>query len=389
MASLGTWPASIVPASLRMVLHTNQRANAAPGGGSEQVIDMLNDRWMAELTLPVEKFADAAAVEAFLASFRGHVNTVNLWHFARSAPRGTLRGSLVLSAAASQGAASIQVQAQRGRVNLLTYSEQLDNAAWTKTSVSVTANATTAPDGTNTAEKLVESAALSHHGVTQPITPSSVFPYTGSVHVKAAERGYAFVGFNGGGIIAYASVNLATGAVSTATGSLTVTAEDKGAGWWRVKITANTTSTAAMQLDARVSTDGVWANRSYTGDGSSGIYTWGAQLEQADTASAYQRIADAATFDVADYAQAGKTILAGDLLGVGGLLLMASQDATASASAIATVQLVNRLRVAQSLGAAVTWDKPTASFRKLSDTGVLYRQGLADEISLTLGEAIA
>lgn len=118
MASLGNWPSSIVPKSVRMQLQTNQRANAGPGGGSEQVIDMLNDRWMAYVTLPVRKFAEAAAVEAFLASFRGQVNTVNLWHFARSAPRGTMRGTPTMFANASQGSAAIQIQAVAGETLL-------------------------------------------------------------------------------------------------------------------------------------------------------------------------------------------------------------------------------------------------------------------------------
>ena len=42
------------------------------------------------------------------------------------------------------------------------------------------------------------------------------------------------------------------------------------------------------------------------------------------------------------------------------------------------VTLVNRLRAALSSGAAVTWDKPTIPFRKLSDSGVLYRRDQPD-----------
>jgi hypothetical protein len=81
---------------------------------------LLNDRWMAYLTIPQAYPTDAAAIEAFVNSFRGQVNTVNLWHFARPAPRGTARGSLYANALAAQGAASLQVQARYGRVNLLT-----------------------------------------------------------------------------------------------------------------------------------------------------------------------------------------------------------------------------------------------------------------------------
>lgn len=74
-------------------LQTTQRAFASPFGGSEQVIDMLNDRWLISLSLPNRKFADAAVIEAFIASLRGMTNTVALYHWVRKVPRGTMRGT--------------------------------------------------------------------------------------------------------------------------------------------------------------------------------------------------------------------------------------------------------------------------------------------------------
>jgi hypothetical protein len=82
------------------------------------------------------------------------------------------------------------------------------------------------------------------------------------------------------------------------------------------------------------------------------------------------------------------TLLAGDMLGVGGLLLMVGADCTAVAGVI-TVPIVNRLRVAQSSGAAVTWDKPTAPFRLLSTNGVQYTPGVAQAVSFDFGESIS
>jgi hypothetical protein len=85
---------------------------------------------------------------------------------------------------------------------------------------------------------------------------------------------------------------------------------------------------------------------------------------------------------------AGGTLLAGDMLGVGGLLLMVAADVTLNGSGAGTVTLVNRLRAAQSGGAAVTWDKPTALFRLLDFTGVGYSPGIASAPSFTFGEKI-
>lgn len=114
MASIGTWPASIEPITCRMVMQTSQIVNAAQNGGSEQVVDLLADRWMCYLTLPQAYPADARAIEAFVARFRGQVNTVNLWHFASPTTQGTISGSPTVSGAHSLGASTLEIQAAAG-----------------------------------------------------------------------------------------------------------------------------------------------------------------------------------------------------------------------------------------------------------------------------------
>ena len=182
-----------------MVQSVTQRVSASPFGGSEQAIDLLNDRWLCSVELPPSRQAAAAAIEAFIGAMRGQTNTVQLWHFSRPQPQGTVRGTLTLSATAAQGASSIVV--------------------------------------------------------------TGCSPSTG-------------------------------------------------------------------------------------------------------------------------------TLKAGDLLGVGGLLLMVASDCTAAAGVI-TVPITNRLRTAQSSGAAVTWDKPKGTFRMLSTNGVQYAPGLAQGANFDFGEAIA
>jgi len=85
---------------------------------------------------------------------------------------------------------------------------------------------------------------------------------------------------------------------------------------------------------------------------------------------------------------AGSTLLAGDMLGVGGLLLMVQSDVTLNGSGAGTVAIVNRLRIAQAGGAAITWDKPTALFRLLDSSGVAYAPGVAGGPSFEFGEKI-
>lgn len=88
-------------------------------------------------------------------------------------------------------------------------------------------------------------------------------------------------------------------------------------------------------------------------------------------------------------AGANSTLLAGDMIGIAGLLLQVAADATANGSGVMTVTLVNRLRTAITAGAAVTWDKPTAPFRLMSAAGVSYQPGYAEGVSLDFAEAIA
>ena len=73
--------------------------------------------------------------------------------------------------------------------NLLLYSQELDNAAWTKgANVTVTANAAAAPDGTVTADLVVSSASAdsSTNQVFQQVTVASSQTYTASFWVRAA-----------------------------------------------------------------------------------------------------------------------------------------------------------------------------------------------------------
>jgi len=56
---------------------------------------------------------------------------------------------------------------------------------------------------------------------------------------------------------------------------------------------------------------------------------------------------------------------------------------------VITVPLANRLRKALTSGAAVTWYRPTALFRLLSDSGVRYTPSIASALSLEFGEYIA
>jgi hypothetical protein len=106
-------PSSFRAESFNMRLVTNQRAFGSPYGGSEQVIDMLNDRWMIALTLPRGTQEDAARNEAFVNALRGMTNTCLLWHMKRRIPIGTMRGAPTAQATAA-GAGSLVINTTAG-----------------------------------------------------------------------------------------------------------------------------------------------------------------------------------------------------------------------------------------------------------------------------------
>lgn len=183
---------------------------------------------------------------------------------------------------------------QYANENLLLYSHTLENAAWSLGNATVTVDNTTAPDGTTTAEKVVEAATTTSHVIGQIRTLTSNAVYTASIYVKPAGRTRAQVFFGKSGspfTRGCVDVNLSTGAqnascdVNSPSFTANRTVSDAGNGWWRVSITVrpDTTSTD-WYLEVRMH-DGT--STTYTGDGSSGVYVWGGQIQRGDQIGQY------------------------------------------------------------------------------------------------------
>jgi hypothetical protein len=170
--------------------------------------------------------------------------------------------------------------------NLLTYSEQFDNASWTTSNASVTANATTSPSGLVNADKLVVNNLLSAHFISQPVSVASAGSYTTSVYAKKGE----YIGFRINYIStanAFVSVNLDTGVIASAGGTIYLgsTISNVGNGWYRITMTFNAPiglNGLTFAIESPVGTI------LFTGDGTSGIYLWGAQLVEGTDALPYQ-----------------------------------------------------------------------------------------------------
>lgn len=179
------------------------------------------------------------------------------------------------------------------RQNIAAYSDQFDNAYWTKANSSIDPNVAISPSNAQDADKLIENTASTQHGIviasaSRPTIAAGL--HTASFFVKAAGRDYIALYNNGTSGGAGVSFNLINGTVTATTGaqysSSSITAFQNG--WYRVSLTFNSlggTSGPTIYMNQGVA--GGAGGEIYTGDGVSGIYIWGAQLEAGAFATSY------------------------------------------------------------------------------------------------------
>ena len=187
--------------------------------------------------------------------------------------------------------------------NRLGFTEAFSDAAWTKTGLAATPvidNTVVAPNGLQTADKIVESTANSTHGLFNAVglTPTNTAPYVYSIYAKAAERSMIIID-----AFTFTSArtwfNLANGTVGTNASGSTASIQSVGNGWYRCSVIRNATDTTNQFLGVYIaSSDGV---NSYTGDGTSGIYVWGAQLSDSASLDSYSPVYGAAVTSAAYY----------------------------------------------------------------------------------------
>ena len=174
---------------------------------------------------------------------------------------------------------------QTAVTNLLLRSEEFNDAgAWTKVGTTVSANSITSPNGALTADTLVEDTSTGTHRCVAAPTIANTTVCTVSVYAKAAGRTHMRLSVSGG-LAGELTANLSNGTVAASSGATNPTVQSVGDDWYRVSFTtaASTGTSAQVGLSCIQGTN----TSSYTGDGTSGIYFWGAQLEQSSTVGEY------------------------------------------------------------------------------------------------------
>ncbi|MFD2500657.1 hypothetical protein ACFSTI_19745 [Rhizorhabdus histidinilytica] len=156
--------------------------------------------------------------------------------------------------------------------NLFARSQEFDIGTWVKGNLTVVADATIAPDGKTTADKLVEAASSSTHYVQQNVGTVGLYEVL-TVYAKPAGRDW--IGLNLSTANA-AYFNVATGTVGTVTGTGAVATITPAAnGFYRCSL-KGLRQTSGYNAIFCCAADNA---PSYAGDGTSGVYLWGAQLE--------------------------------------------------------------------------------------------------------------
>lgn len=179
--------------------------------------------------------------------------------------------------------------AKRGLIatNLALRSHEFDNATWTKTNVTVTADNTTAPDGSSNMDRIVETAVNAVHSVSQSsasLDDNTV--YTASVYAKQGQRTWiAILITKKDGTVGSAYFNLATGAVGTTSGvTASIVASSNGA-YRCIAYCDVLTGATTPSVEVRLATgDGT---SSYLGVTTDGAFLWGFQLVEGSSALEY------------------------------------------------------------------------------------------------------
>lgn len=184
---------------------------------------------------------------------------------------------------------------EKQSTNLLTYSEQFDNANWTKNGATITANTTISPDGTQNADTLT--GASGNYRIYQIVGGLSSIDYTFSVFAKKGTANLIWLDFINVGD--GPSFNFTTKAWSAASG-WTTSYEEHANGWFRL-IATKASNTTSAGLGIKV------------GAVNETVYLWGAQMEAGSYKTSYIATTSSSATRVADGSPDTATLLSNKL----------------------------------------------------------------------------
>jgi len=200
-------------------------------------------------------------------------------------------------------------------VNKLNYSQDFTN--WNKNvapnDYTVSADSTAAPDGSTTADLIIKGTTAGTSSICYKLFTGAInTAYCGSIYVKAGGYskvkvkfgGTAFNNIDTGGTFDLAGV----GTVNSIINGSTVTITSVGNGWYRITVTATSDADGGNYVFSITPLDATY-NEVFAGNGTSGIYLWGAQVELGSAATAYVATGATTSININNFAQ--RTIASG------------------------------------------------------------------------------
>lgn len=208
---------------------------------------------------------------------------------------GTISGATYTHGIGAPVAQTAVIDWNKG-VNLLKYSENMVTG-WTLQNVGASVNALESPDGLTTATKFTATAANTFHINNFTYASASAGIWKESVFAKKGEVDFAFlvIRVNNGADRYGVKFDLTDGTFvdDITSGSPTNTGyeiTDAGNGWYKCTVQAlHTSGNITNVFGPNIAGNLVDINGSHLGDGTSGMYFWGASLHSSTVGDSYVR----------------------------------------------------------------------------------------------------
>lgn len=231
--------------------------NSRQGGGGD--LPSLDLAFALDKTLTSRKGPTPAFTRSSTATFVGSNGliqsaAINVARFDHYPTTGESKGFLI----------------NESRENLKTHSENFSDASWGAQGASVSTLSGSSPSGGSTITKITEDTSTGGHGLSFFMSPSGSL--TLSVFAKADGRQWLRLQF--GGVDTW--FDLVNGVPGTIGAGHVAAITNYDNGWWRCSVSSTIASAGTTPLIRLASNNNISA---YTGDGTSGLYLWGAQLE--------------------------------------------------------------------------------------------------------------
>ena len=185
------------------------------------------------------------------------------------------------------------------RTNLMTYSEDFSNSYWTKSEVTVDVNSIISPDGSLNADAIIESTTPNaYHRVlkSSPISGTGNTKYSCSVYVKKkGDTRNIYWLIQKGPDALYMHIDMTNYVINDSSdfgnGTLIYSSiTPVGNDWYRISISgivSNADGDYYNQIYLNNQLGSGFGASAYTGDGTSGLYLWGWQVEVGSYPTSY------------------------------------------------------------------------------------------------------